>query len=132
MRLTFEVDEDIAWLEIAMQYALAMGKGDCARDGRAQLRDLPLTIAAGFRGGAGQSQIATRKFVSEAFAFDQLHAEEVLASFFSDFMNWDDVRMVEPRRGLSFHLESSNYHRRREVGIENHFESHRTIKRNVA
>ena len=110
MRLAVAVDQYIVGLDVPVQDAALMRVVDRARQPCQQPPDATRRHgrAAGFPG-----QRAAR---------NQLHAEKVPAFVFADFVDRDDVRMVEARRGGGLGVETLDEILRCELALRDHLE----------
>src|SRR5262249_36997497 len=61
-------------------------------------------------------------YVGECPPFNQLHAEVMLVVMFADFVNGNDVRMIEPRRSFSFRVKTLDQRGRGQLTSQNHLE----------
>src|SRR5262245_64070824 len=74
---------------------------------RFRRRNSALTLTLSPRRGehAGRT-LPIRNPSRQRSAFNQLHAEVMLAVVFADFVNGNDVRMIEPRGSFGFRVKT--------------------------
>src|SRR4029077_2792410 len=94
MRFAFRIEQNVPWLDVAMQNAVLMS----VINGPRQLRNQ-------FCGTPHRHRLFPRDFV-ELAAFDQIHAEVAITFALADFVNWNDERMAEAGSGLSFETKA--------------------------
>jgi hypothetical protein len=110
VRLAGVVEEDVRWLQIAVQHAVAMGVIDGVGDRRHH-----------GRGGAGiPGQL--RESLGEAAAFDQLHRVVRLPRFGADFVDGNDVSVIEPGGVLGFGAKALEVGGRGQFAGANHLQ----------
>src|SRR5262245_48408461 len=63
----------------------------------------------------------------ERTTLHELHAEERPPFLFADLVNWNDVRMIEPRRRLCFSTEPLYVAFAGELAAKNHLECDRAV-----
>jgi hypothetical protein len=93
VRLVVQVNQDVGRLQVAMQDAAFVGVMHRFGDGFQVVGSAP----GGQRLAAHQPR--------QALALDPIHHEEVLPLVDADFVNGDDVRMVQTRRRNRFRME---------------------------
>ena len=103
MRLTGRVQEDIAGLDVAVQQLPLVSVMDRPRRRRRQ------------PGRRLRIVLVSVKVLRQAAAFDQLHGEEMQAGVFADFVDRNDMRMVEPRRLVGLLAKAAHVFRSRPV-----------------
>ena len=79
-----------------------------------------------------RSTFGIRHLRGERATFDQLHAVEVLALMFSNFVDGHDVRMIETRRGLGFESKALHLNGRGELARRDHLQRHGPIEADLA
>ena len=94
MRFAFRIEQNIPWLDVAMQNAVLVG----VMHGPRQLRDQ-------FCGTPDRNRLFPRDLV-ELAAFDQIHAEVAITVALADFVNRDDEWMVQAGGCLSFETKA--------------------------
>ena len=110
------IDEDVGGLEIAMEDALLMG----VVNGLGNFPDE--------RGSLREGKGACAEGISETFAFDEFHGEEVVAVFPADFVNGNDVGMAEARDGLGLNFEAADFLLGSERASEDDFEGNDAVE----
>jgi hypothetical protein len=120
MRLAGGVEQDIAGLEVPMQHVSLMGM----LHGPSDAQDQPgYDILSGARlPKAGEGEITAANSRLEAFARDELHADEWLALKFPDFMDADDMRVVQAGSGFCFDGKATKECRRGRLAIAHELE----------
>src|SRR5215207_8346451 len=112
MRLAVEVNQDVAGLYIAMNDALLVRVMERAREAGNQLCDAYLRLSrcrfvyalpAGVPAVRRQSQ--RHHFPIKAGSFDPLHAEEGQSLMLAEFVDGNDVWVIQFRGGFCFDLE---------------------------
>ena len=98
-RLVLVVNDDVGRLEVAVDDAVFV----CVVN----------RLGGGFDVicGAGCGQRPVARHVGQRAARDIVHGEEVLALVFADFVDGNNVRVLEVRNGLSFGLETFEFRR---------------------
>ena len=90
MRFTVFIEQDVPWLDVAMQNAVLMRVVHGARYFCNQLHRLP-----------DRHRLTSHYFVKLA-AFDEVHAEVALTIALADLVNRNDARMFEAGCGFRF------------------------------
>jgi hypothetical protein len=124
MRLPFLIEQNIGWLDVAMQHAALVRVMHRAGHRRQQLRGpaRPLRVP----------RLAGRVQLAEVAALDEFHAEVMLPLVLPNLVDRHDVRMVEVRRGLRLRPKSLHLRGRGEIAGPDHLERHRTLQTDLA
>ena len=69
-----------------------------------------------------------RNLLSQTAALDQLHAEEVLAFVFTDFVNGHDIRVIQVGGGLGFGMKTPHVRRRSQFAGQNHLQGDSAVE----
>src|SRR5207249_3910849 len=88
VRFAVFIQQDVPWLNIAMQNSVLVRKLNSARNLHEQLSRLP------------DGRWFTFGDLIQATAFDELHAEVTRAVALPDFVNGNNLRMLQTRRRL--------------------------------
>src|SRR6266487_265748 len=116
MRFAFCVEQDVSGFDVSMQNAVFMRVMNCA----GQLGDQFCCVTERYR-------FALRDSI-ELAALYQSHAEVTGAVALSDFVNRDDVRMVQAGGGFCFETKALYVCFCGPVSETNHFERHNTVQ----
>jgi hypothetical protein len=104
------IDENVRRLQITMQNATTMSISDRSTDRSEHLR----------RGTRRLRPI--QQFPSERRSFNQLHTEEGAAIDLTDFVDGDDMSMMQLGGGFRFRTEPSQVRRRGQITSKDHLE----------
>ena len=91
------------------------------RDGAADRQQQRRRLACGER--------SVRKLLRQRRSGDVLHRKVRLPVLLADFVDGDEVRVIEMCRGRGFRTKSRQIGRRRELAAQNHLERDRPPKR---
>ena len=94
VRFTFCIDQNVSWLNVSMENAALMRVMHSARE-----------LGNQFRCAADRHRFAPNELVERA-AFNQFHAEVARPTTLANFVNGNDVRIIQTRRSFRFQLES--------------------------
>jgi len=120
VRLALDIEKDVARLEISMEHAALVSEMDgTGNDGQQ---------AGGARGG---HRFATERS-AERGAVDKGHAEIMLAGLFADFVNANDVGMIETGSGFGLGFEAADGIVRGEQAAADDFEGDDAVEGNLA
>ena len=103
-----------------MQHAAQVRVMHRLRDGGDEFRRAPKPLRA--------PHSALRVQIREGAAFHQLHAEILLPFVLANFVDGNDVRMVEIRRGFRFGAETLHFRGGRQLAGADHFQRDRAIE----
>ena len=137
-RFIVRVEENVRRLDVAVQDAALMRVMHCARElrneagGAFAIKRRRDALGRWRRGGvlASRSSMPCQP-IREAAALDQLHAKEVPSIVFADFVNRNDVGMVQAGDGFCFDAEAFEEIRRSKFPGEDELDGDHTIQRSL-
>src|ERR1700722_18112345 len=88
-RLVEGIQEDVGWLEIAMQYTSLMGVVDGLSNGSHVI------------GSASSRQWIVAHYLSQIRPFNEFHRKVVVSVLFTDLIDRDDVRVLQASSSAS-------------------------------
>src|SRR3954464_10558042 len=94
MRFTFCIYQNISWLNISMKNTVLMRVVHSARE-----------LGNQFRCTTDRQKLAPNELVKRG-AFDQFHAEVARPLTLANFVDRNNVRIIQTRRGFRFQAES--------------------------
>ena len=94
VRFAFCIEQNVSWLNVSMENAALMRVMHSARE-----------LGNQFRCTADRQKLAPNELVKRG-AFDQFHAEVARPITLANFVNRNNVRIIQTRRGFRFQPES--------------------------
>src|SRR5207248_9580984 len=116
MRLATFIQQDISWLDVTMKDSVLVRELNRACNFHEQLGCTP----SGHRSTFGK--------LIQVAAFDELHAEITRAVALADFVNRNDLRMLETRRRLGLVTKTPYVRCARPLAETDHFERDSSVE----
>src|SRR5262249_49912395 len=111
-RVTFAIEQDVTWLEVAMHNAALVSEGHRLRNNLEDLRRAPWRPRT--LGDAGR----------EARAVDKAHRKEMLAFMLANFVDGNDAGMLQGGGDFGLGIEPLHIFVRSQTSAQNHLQRH--------